>query len=296
VAMVIVVVQRVAIAAVVLLGTFGFASRASAQQASPSPAPSPMASRDPDDRWHFRVTPYLWLPTINAQFHFLTPSVPPGSLVERAADVRVGPNSYLSHLNSAIEVNVAAEKGGSELFGDLIYVNVGNASASVVSLSGPLGIITVPINVSTSVRTTSTIATGGFGKEVWNVAGSSATVFLGLRYVNQTASATWSLTGPLGMFSPTGSATGSKSDLEPLIGAHGRIGLGSHWFIPLYGDYGGSAAITTYQWYGGIAHEYSAGAQILVWREMAFFANNDPTGLLQNLHLGGPAFAWSFYL
>jgi hypothetical protein len=287
--------RRILIAAVLLLGSFGIATRASAQEVTPSPAPSPMASQDPDDRWHFRITPYLWLPTINAEFHFTSVSVPAGALIPRSADVRVGPNSYLSHLNSAIEVNVAAEKGGSELFGDLIYVNAGKAAASVVNLTGPFGIINLPINVSTSVRSTSTIATGGFGKEVWNVAGSSATAFLGLRYVNQNVSASWTLTGPLGMFSPTGSATGSKSDLEPLIGAHGRIGLGGHWFIPLYGDYGGSAAITTYQWFGGIAHEYGAGAQILIWREMAFFANNDP-GLLQNLHLGGPAFAWSFYL
>ena len=35
---------------------------------------------------------------------------------------------------------------------------------------------------------------------------------------------------------------------------------------------------------------------MLVWRQMAFFANNDGSGLIQNLHLGGPAFAWSFYL
>jgi hypothetical protein len=255
-----------------------------------------MASQVPDDRWHFRITPYLWVPTINAQFHFTSVSLPPGSQVERSADIRVGPNNYLSHLNTAIEINVAAEKGGSELFGDLIYLNIGNAAASVVNLSGPLGIINLPVNVSTSVRLTTTIATGGFGKEVWRAPGSSATAFLGVRYVNQTASAAWTLTGPLGMFSPTGSATGSRSDVQPLIGAHGRIGLGSHWFIPLYGDYGGSAAITTYQWYGGIAHEYSGGAQILLWRQMAFFSNNDTTGLLQNLHLGGPAFAWSFYL
>jgi hypothetical protein len=288
--------SRVLLAAAVLLSAFGVSSRASAQQATPSPAPSPMASQDPDDRWHFRITPYFWLPTINAQFHFTSVSVPAGALIPLSADVRVGPNSYLSHINSAIEVNVAAEKGGSELFGDLVYVNVGNAAASVINLSGPLGNINLPINVSTSLRTTSTIATGGFGKEAWRDAYSQAWVFLGLRYVNQTATATWTLTGPLGLFSPTGSGTGSKSDLEPLIGAHGRIGLGSHWFIPLYGDYGGSAAITTYQWYGGIAHEYSGGAQMLIWRDMAFFSNNDTTSLLQNLHLGGPAFAWSFYL
>jgi hypothetical protein len=288
--------RPLAIAGLAMLVCVGYATRASAQQATPAPAPTPVTSPDPNDQWHFRVTPYIWVPTLNASFHFLRPSVPPGSPIEGSADVRVGPNNYLSKLNSAGELTVEADKGRSSLFADVIYLNVGNASASVVDLSGPGGIINLPINVSTSVRLTTTIATGGFGKEFWHDADSEGTGFVGLRYVNQTVSAAWTLSGPLGMFSPTGSATGSKSDLEPLAGVRGRFGLGSHWFVPLYGDYGGSAGITTYQWFGGIGHEYRGGAQILVWRQMAFFANNDPSGLLQNLHLGGPAFAWSFYL
>jgi hypothetical protein len=286
--------RPVVVAVLASLVMAGFASRANAQQATP--APSPNASANPDNNWHFRITPYVWLPTINAKFHFLRPSVPAGSPVEDFADLQVGPNSYLSHVNSAAELAVETDKAGSSLFADLIYLNVGNASASVVGIGGPLGIINIPVNVSTSVRLTTTIATGGFGQEIYHVADTEGTAFVGLRYVNQTASAGWTLSGPLGMFSPSGSATGSKSDLEPLVGLRGRFGLGGHWFIPVYGDYGGSGALTTYQWFGGIAHEYHSGAQILIWREMAFFSNNDSTGLIQNLHLGGPAFAWSFYL
>jgi len=285
-----------AIAGLAMFVAFGLMGRAGAQQAPPAPVPSPVASATPDNEWHFRITPYFWLPTINAQFHFVSLSLPPGAPIEHSVDVRIGPNNYLSHINSAAELNVEADKAGSSLFGDIVYVNSGNAGASVVNISGPLGIINLPLNVSTSARLTTTIATGGFGKEFWHVADSDGTAFVGLRYLNQTVSAGWTLTGPLGMFSPTGTATGSKSDLEPLIGLRGRLGLGSNWFVPIYGDYGGSSALTTYQWFGGIAHEYRSGAQILVWREMAFFANNDSSGLIQNLHLGGPAFAWSFYL
>jgi hypothetical protein len=288
--------RPLAIAGLAVLVALGYASRVSAQQATPAPAPSPVTSADPNDQWHFRVTPYIWLPTVNATFHFLRPSVPPGSPIEGSADVRVGPNSYLSHVNSGAELAVEADKSASSIFADVLYLNVGNAAASVVNLRGPLGIITLPLNVSTSVRLTTTIATGGFGKEFWHVGDSEGTGFVGLRYINQTVSAGWTLSGPLGMFSPTGSATGSLSDLEPIGGVRGRFGLGSHWFVPVYGDYGGSGGITTYQWFGGIAHEYHSGSQMLIWREMAFFANNDASGLVQNLHLGGPAFAWSFYL
>lgn len=285
-----------AIAGLAVLLTMSLATRASAQQATPAPAPSPMASLDPDNQWHFRVTPYLWLPTVNARFHFVRPSVPAGDPIEGSADVQVGPNNYLSHVNSGAELSVEADKAGSSVFGDLIYLNIGNASASVVNISGPLGNINLALNANASVRSTSTIATGGFGKEFWHVGDTEGTAFVGLRYVNQTVSTAWTITGPSGMFSPTGSASAGKSDLLPLAGLRGRFGLGSHWFVPVYGDYGGSGSITTYQWFGGIAHEYHSGAQMLIWREMAFFSNNDGTELLQNLHLGGPAFAWSFYL
>ena len=141
-------------------------------------------------------------------------------------DVQVGPNKYLSHVNSGAELSVEADKAGSSIFGDIMYLNIGNAGASVVNISGPLGIINIPLNVATSVRLTTTIATGGFGKQFWHVADSEGTAFVGLRYLNQTVSADWTLTGPIGMYSPTGSATGSKSDLEPLAACAGRFGLG----------------------------------------------------------------------
>ncbi len=290
------IVRPLAVAGLAMLLTLGLATRINAQQATPAPAPLPKASANPDDQWHFRITPYIWLPTINAKFHFLHPSVPAGEPIEGSADVQVGPNNYLSHVNSGAELAVEADKAGSSVFADVLYLNIGNAGASVVNITGPGGIINLPLNAATSVRLTTTIATGGFGKEFWHVGDTEGTAFVGLRYVNQTVNAGWTLTGPIGMFSPTGTASAAKSDLLPLAGVRGRFGLGSHWFVPVYGDYGGSGSITTYQWFGGIAHEYRGGAQMLIWRQMAFFSDNDSTELLQNLHLGGPAFAWSFYL
>ena len=287
-------VRPLAVAGLAMLLTLGLATRVNAQQAAP--APSPKASANPDDQWHFRITPYIWLPTINARFHFLHPSVPPGAPIEGSADVQVGPNNYLSKVNSGAELAVEADKADASVFADVLYLNIGNAGGSVVNISGPGGIINLPLNVATSVRLTTTIATGGVGKQFWHVGDTEGTAFVGLRYVNQTINAGWTLTGPIGMFSPTGTASAGKSDLLPLAGVRGRFGLGSHWFVPVYGDYGGSGSITTYQWFGGIAHEYRGGAQMLIWRQMAFFSNNDSTELLQNLHLGGPSFAWSFYL
>jgi hypothetical protein len=299
--------------ALVALASVGMASRAGAQEATPAPsetasaaptetaapAQPPVVAPEPTatpPKWVLRLTPYIWVPTINASFRFSHPSVPAGTEVVKAADVRIGPNSYLSHVNSAGELTVEADKEGLSLFGDVIYMNVGNAGASVVDLSGPLGHLHLPVNVSTSARLTMTLSTVGVGGEYFHTDTSSASAFVGLRYFDITATTGWTLTGPLGRFSPSGNASENKSDLAGIIGTRARIGLGSHWYIPLYVDYGGSSYLTTYQWFAGIAHRYHSGAQILVWRQLSYFQNPGESNLIQDIHLGGPTFAWSFYL
>ena len=273
---------------------------AAAQEPAPAPSvtpstPSPATSPSPD-RWRFGITPYIWVPTANGSFQFFHPSLPLGSVTESVVGVRVGPNSYLSKLNSAVELLVDAEKSESFVFGDVIYINASNTGASVVDLGGPLGHIHLPINVDTSLRFTTTLATGGIGGYFLHTSGASAGAFVGLRYLNIDATTSWNLTGPLGGFAPTGSAEEKRSDLYGIAGLRGRIQLGHGWYIPFYGDYGGSGEITTWQAIGGIGHAYPTGAVSLVWRQLSHIANSGTNTNLQSLHLGGPAFAWTFNL
>lgn len=279
----------VTITAVLVL--FG-ATRALAQEASPQPSPTASPSGV-----HLRLTPYAWVPTINGNLQFHHPSLPLGSTAITDVGVNIGPNSYLSKINSAAELTAEVNDAHSTAFGDVIYINASNTAASVFSLSGPLGHISFPVNVSTSARITTTVATVALGSRViGSGSNDEGTVFAGLRYLNVTATAGWTLTGPLGRFPATGTASESKTDLAGIIGARGRLGLGSSWFVPLYADYGGSGDLTTYQWAAGIAHSYHSGAQILLWRQLAYIGNPGNTTLVQTMHLGGPAFAWSFYL
>lgn len=284
------------------------AARVSAQETSPEPSPtitplapqstiSPSPSPVPSSRLHVRLTPYIWAPTINGTFQFRHPSLPLGSIAVRSVGVQLGPNSYLSKLNSAAMLTVEVDHGRSVAFGDVIYMNVSNTSATVFDLRGPLGQISLPINVSTSARLTSTLATVAIGDRlVGDGVNSEGTAFVGLRYSNVNVSAGWTLTGPLGRFPATGNASESQNTLAGIVGARGRVGLGTSWFVPLYADYGGSGDLTTYQWVAGIGHSYHSGAQILVWRQLGYIGNTGNTTLVQTLHLGGPAFAWTFYL
>ncbi|MBV8636675.1 MAG: hypothetical protein JO322_01195 [Candidatus Eremiobacteraeota bacterium] len=274
------------------------ATPASAQEASPSPseAPSPSPASSPAGI-QLRLTPYLWAPTINGSFNFHHPSLPPGSTAITSVGVQVGPNSYLSKLNSAIELTVELNDPHSVAFGDLIYLNAANTTATVFDLRGPLGHVSFPLNVSTSARITTTLATIGLGGVVLGTGrNAAANVFAGLRYIDVNANASWNLAGPLGNFSRTGNASESSNNLAGIIGSRARIGLGTSWYVPLYADYGGNGDLTTYQWAAGIAHSYHSGAQILLWRQLAYIGNPGNTSFISTLHMGGPAFAWSFYL
>ena len=295
--------------------SFAWIEPAYAQEATPSPSPAPtetaMASPSPSQApqvspaatatpgWVVRLTPYIWGPTINGSLHFMRTNLtlPPGSPVITDVSVRVGPNSYLSKLNSAAQLTVEADKSDLVIFGDIVYMNLSNTGASVIDLHGPLGHLSFPLNAATSARLTATVATGGVGGEYMHTPVSSASAFVGLRYVDVTANSSWTLSGPLGRFPRTGSASANFGDALGIIGTRARIGFSHGWYIPLYVDWGGSAALSTYQWVAGVAHAYHSGAQIIAWRQLAFFANpGQPDALVQSLHLGGPTIAWSFFL
>jgi hypothetical protein len=273
--------------------------RVKAQESTPTATPAPMASAPTptEERWRIGVTPYLWLPTANATFRFKQRRLPFGAGLPdaRTFDVQIGPNKYLSHLNSAIMLTVEARKGGGSAFGDIIYTNFSNTTASVINISGPAGMISVPFNVSTSARITTTIATVGFGGTFAKSPVSYADGFVGLRYIDLTVGASWSLTGPLGIFPAVGDTSETKSDTAGILGVRGRLGLGGHWVVPLYADYGASGQLTTYQWIAGISHAGHSNALIIAWRQLYYNQNNDLTGLIRYLNLGGPAIGYTFY-
>lgn len=246
--------------------------------------------------------PYVWLPTINTALVFshprfsLSSGVPVVLPGETVIGVKTTPSAYLSKLNSAAALTVEAVNGDSSIFADVLYANVGSQAAEVVELSGPLGRLTLPINVQTTLRTTSTLTTGGIGRVFARSPASEFTGFVGVRYIHLTASATWALTGPLGLFPASGSADEAKSDLAAIGGARGRIDFGHNYYIPLYADYGGSGDLTTYQWLAGIGHDSPYNAAVLGWRQLGYFANNNSRVFLESLHLGGPDLTYTFKL
>lgn len=279
---------------VVLACAVLFAADAAQARAQSTPSPAPSATPNP---WQFRVTPYVWLPAINASLRFESSDISvPAGVPPAGAFVTVGPNDYLKNLNSAFMFTADARKGNGGFFTDFIYLNMSSAKNSVAQIVSPDGNVVTPVNVSTNAHVRSTVWTLALSASPFSTSNPPPLEgFVGFRYLSTSASADWTLTGSIGQIPPVGSANTSVTEVLPIAGFKGRLGLGPHWFVPYYTDYGANGDLNTWQGLLGVAYAYHSGAAILAWRQLNYNANGQPS-LIQYMHLGGPAVGWTFNL
>jgi hypothetical protein len=249
---------------------------------------------DTTDQWESSITPYVWAPTIHGELNFTVPTGPQGT--GPAVGLTVTPNKYVPKLDSAFMFTAETHNRTWGVATDLIYLNLGIGSATVTTLSGPGGRIMVPINTNMQVR---------FASVLWSLAGTYTLsrsahgytdALLGGRYMYAPMHVDWNLSGPLGIFSQSGSHYESASVWDAIIGVKGRYDLGSdgHWFIPYYADVGTGDAPLTWQGIGGIGYGTKHTAITLVYRNL--FYDQGGSKLIHNLNLGGPALGYTFKL
>ena len=277
----------------------GIASLASPARADDSTAYASTAPGS-QEQWQFSLTPYLWAPTIKGQLNFSVPTGGGGGGGGVPAGVPVGvtviPSQYLPKLASAFMVAGETHNPHWGLATDLIYLNLGISNAQVTNVSGPGGIVTIPINTNMQVRFTSTLWTLDATFNVmqtphWNLQGLA-----GGRYLYAPIRVDWSLAGPLGLLNATGTHTQSASVWDGIVGAKGRVDLGDgHWFVPYYADVGTGEAHLTWQAIGGFGYAAKHGQSIqLVYRNL--FYDMGSNGVLHNINLGGAALGYNFKL
>jgi hypothetical protein len=251
-------------------------------------APNARAQTPVEDSWQFAVTPYLWLPSINADLAY---GVPPGG--SGRPDASVGPNDYLSNLSAALMLSGEARKGKFGLFGDFIYIKFDNEQAQVRSINGP-GSTEIPVNTGT---TTSLSATE------FSMAGSYSIVrdseryldaFVGFRYVEIKSELNWNFAVPPTLISRTGSLHQDTDLWDGIVGVRGRISFGSgdKWFVPAYLDAGAGSSKFTWQGLVGIGYTFGWGDLRLVQRYLSIEQSDGE--LIQKLNLSGPAFGATF--
>ena len=256
--------------------------------------PAHAQSVAPVDQWKFSITPYLWLPNINATLKY---SVPPDA--GGSPEVEAGPNDYLENLQAVIMISGEARKDRWSVFTDVIYLSFSDEDSSVKSVDFSGGRLSSSTNVATSSSLRGTAWTLGAGYAVQTGKAATLDVFGGLRYFSLQASTGWQLTaditGPGGAqtFPRTGGISEGEDLWDGIIGIRGRVPLGSsYWSIPYHLDVGTGSSSLTWQGILGIDYSFKWGGVILAYRNLYYDQKDDK--LVQNLSFSGPALGVTF--
>jgi hypothetical protein len=252
------------------------------------------AAQSADDDWKFAITPYLWLPNINATLKY---SVPPGT--GGSPEVEVGPNDYLTNLNAVLMLAGEARKGRWSLFTDFVYLDISAEGSSVKSVDFGGTSVTTTLDAGTKTTFKGMAWTLGGGYAIVQTPGTSLDLIGGVRYFGLHVTTDWNLSativGPPGSQSfPTTGSVSEDADLwDAIIGARGRIRLGEgHWSVPYYLDAGTGSSSFTWQGLLGVAYTFGWGDVTLAYRYLYYDEKNGK--LIQDLSFNGPALGATF--
>lgn len=243
------------------------------------------------DHWQFAVAPYLWLPNVSGAFQFSGSSGTGGGNL----DIGTGPDSYLSNLQFLLMLQAEASKGNWTIFADAIYLDFSHQDTTLTSVNGSGGNrVLVPRDVTTDVGSS---LSGGLlqlaaGYHALRAPWGNVEPFGGLRYLNLSASAHWSLSSTFTQQGATLATQGSVAQTENLvdaiIGVRGRVNLSSNgrWYVPYYVDVGTGSSTYTVQASAGAAYAAKWGDIQLSYRYLTY--QTDGSELIHRLTLKGP--------
>jgi hypothetical protein len=245
------------------------------------------AAEDPyDGNWRFSFTPYLWLPSLDGTLRFDLPNGSP--------NVSASAGDILEKLNFAFMAAGDVRKGDWSVFTDFIYLNLSDENATVRSITGPGGVIEIPIDIGTQSSQRGFVWTLAAGYTLLRGPAASLDLFAGVRDLQLRASLDWQFAGPVGAFPQAGSASNTNVAWTGLIGLKGRVSLGGSgpWFVPYYADIGWGSSVTTWQGLIGVGYGFSWGDLLLTYRYLHYDA--DENRLLDDISLQGPALGATF--
>ena len=255
------------------------------------------------DEWQFRLTPYLWLPTIGGKLNY---GPPPGS--GGSPDVEVGPTDWLELLNFGVLIGASARKGHFSMFTDFVYLSMTrNGDGRVVSVDGtvpgPGGSVSVPVSADLSLNTRT-----DFDGFIWTLAAgytvkqtdvSTLDIFAGARLFSVDLSTSWDLTaaittpGGVELLAAQGGVGNDTALWDAIVGVRGHVDLGSgKWSVPYYFDIGAGSSDMTWSAMTGLTRSFGWGEILIVYRHLEY--DEDFDGLMQNFSFSGPALGASF--
>lgn len=255
-------------------------------------AESPDASE-----WKYAVAPYLWLPNVSGAFSFSGNASTGGGRL----DTGTGPDSYLQYLKFLVMVQAEASKGDWAILADAAYLDFNNQNSTLNTVSSANGVrVVIPRELATS--TGASLSGGLFGlyaaytamRAPWGTVEPLG----GLRYLNISASANWTLSATFTQQGATLATQGSVAQTaniwDGIIGVRGRLRIGNHdrWYVPYYIDAGTGTSRYTVQASTGAAYAASWGDVQLTYRYLTYQLRSGD--LVQRLTLKGPMLSVAF--
>jgi hypothetical protein len=261
--------------------------QAAAQQASTVATP-----------WTFRVAPYLWAPSVDAELRYGLAQRPGDA---RRADISIDAGDLLGALNFGVMVAAEARRDRFSMSTDLIYLDlseekgVGRAADYAELLGVPLA-AGATVDARTELQAALwglaagyTLAQGGWGQ----VDGTA-----GFRLLNVEARSDVRLDAFVAGPGPGLGAAASRrlkdsaTLFDGVVGVRGEFALGSGFSLPYAFDIGGGSANLTWQAMGGVAYQWGRTNITLGYRALHYEQGGDR--LLRDLTLAGPFLAASF--
>ncbi len=246
------------------------------------------AAEDPyDGNWHFTLTPYLWLPSLDGTLRFDLPNGSP--------NVSASKGDILENLDFAFMATGDIRRGNWSAFTDFIYLDLSDDNAEVRSVTLPGGVVEIPIDVGTQAGVKGYLWTLAASYTLVRGPAASLDVFAGFRDAQLKPSLDWQFAGPLGLFPQAGSASDTAVIWNGIIGLKGKIRLSESgtWFIPYYGDIGWGGSSSTWQALIGVGYAFDWGDMHLTYRHLHY--NTDGNRLIDDLSLSGPTLGATFH-
>jgi hypothetical protein len=252
------------------------------------PAPAEVDPFDGD--WHYSLTPYLWLPNVNANLSHAFPGLETHQL-----ETEVGPNDYLENLEFGLLVTGEVRKGRWSAVTDLIYMDFGNQDTKVRDITGPRGRELLDLGVRSQTDLSATLWTLAGAYTVIRKPEFNLDVLLGFRYLGLDTDLSWEFErdSPLPELERirAGSIGMDREHWDGIAGVKGQIAFGdTPWFVPYYLDIGAGDSDLTWQALLGIAYRFDWGNVNLSIRSLSYDFDRDDA----DLRFTGPALGVSF--
>lgn len=250
--------------------------------------------------WTFDLTPYLWMPNVNANVNYNLPPALGGTV---SANPSVGFGDLLSHLNIGFMGAADVRYDRFSVLTDLMYMNVGGLAGQIRSVNFPNH---PTISISGAVNTTESLR---LNADIWTLAGGYTVAqggwgnfdaIAGFRYFGVNARTNYSLgitiAGPRGngaAFGGVGGVSASGDLWNGIVGFRGRVGIGdTAFFVPYYFDIGTGASDLTWHIASGVGYQTRWADASLTYRYLSFEQNSGSA--VSRLWFQGPMLAVNF--